>query len=597
MENVKFIGSFRFKLILILLLLVQIPLIAFSFLIFTWVKDIIGGKFSESALQSIRQSTRNIDYTLNDLRNSSNVILTNKNFINLLKDRKNAKPNEMENMVRGFFTSSEDIDGIYIYSGPDSYSIGSEKVIKRNDNEQWYKELLETEGEVKWINTRHETIRIMSGSFEKYYFSLGRKLVDIFTLEELGILLIDIDESKLEDSYKSQIIAKDVEAFICDKNGDVISHTDKKKIGTNVGTTPYIKMVLDSSDNYGAATYKSKAGNKDVMVIYSTSAITGWKLVSVIPSSYLYQEINKVKNIVLIIGLALSFFFFVTALFLSHRLTKPIMNLMKTMKEAEDGNLDVKMNVRKVDEIGQLGLGFNNMIFKIKTLVEKIVEEEKLKKEIELEALHAQINPHFLYNTLNSVKWMAKMQGAKNISLTITALIKLLRISINLSSEMVLLKDEIEYVKNYVFIQKIRFNEQFDVIYFIDESCSDCKIPKLILQPIVENSIVHGFNEEEAVCMRIEIRVFRDDKNLLIEITDNGMGIEEDILNRIFEAKDVNKFSTVGLNNVNERIKLYFGDSYGIKIISEVSKGTCVKIVLPYIINEGEKKDVQDNDR
>lgn len=582
MKSVRFIGSFRFKLIITLLLLVQIPLIAFSFMLFTWVKVIVGDKFSESAILSIRQSTKNIDFTLNDLRNYSNTILTNRNFIDLLKDRRNKAANEVENMVRGFFTSSENIDGLYIYSGPDSFSIGSEKIIKKNDDAQWYKELLETQGEVKWINTRHESIKIMSGSFEKYYFSLGRKLVDIFTLEELGILLIDIDESRLEESYKNQIIASDVEAFICDNSGDVISHTDKKKIGTNISKTPYIKMVLGAKENYGKFSYKED--NKDLMVIYSTSSITGWRLINVIPSSYLYQEINNVRNIVFIIAATLIIVSFFIALFLSHRLTKPMIKLMKNMKEAENGNLDVKMDIRKADEIGQLSLGFNIMISKIKTLIEKIVDEERRQKELELEALHAQINPHFLYNTLNSVIWMAKMQGAKNISMTITALIKLLRVSINLSSEMVHLKDEIEYVKNYVFIQKIRFNDQFEIYYNIDDDCNECKIPKLILQPIVENAIVHGFDSEDGSFMKIEIKAHKESELLVIEISDNGKGIEEDMLNKIFETRNINKFSTVGLNNVNERIRIYFGENYGIKVKSVINVGTSVNVILPYIV-------------
>lgn len=590
MTNVKFIGSFRFKLIITLLALVEIPLIILSFMLFAWIKDIISDKFSESALQSIRQSTKNLDFTLEELRNYSNVMLTNRSFINLLKNRKSAAPNEIENMLRSFFTSGDNIEGIYIYSGPDSFSIGSEKVIKRNDNAEWFKELLKTEGEVKWIGTRHETVKMMSGSFDKYFFSLGRKLVDIFSLEELGILLIDVDESILEDSYKDHVANGSVEAFICDTKGNIISHTDKRKIGTNISSKPYIKMVLNSSSNSGEFSYKK--GKINTMVIYSTSKVSGWKLVNVIPSSYLYREINNIESIVLFTGLALTLFSFVIAVFLSHKLTVPIVNLMKTMREAENGNLDVKIDIKKFDEIGQLSMCFNNMILKIKTLIQKIVQEEKLKKEIELEALHAQINPHFLYNTLNSIKWMAKIQGAKNISDTITALVKLLRVSINLGSDMIYLEQEIEYVKNYLFIQKIRFNEQFEVSFHIDECCNKCKIPKLILQPIVENSIVHGFEDGgDGRCLKISIKAYRDGELLIIEVIDNGVGIEEEVLRRIFETKNVNKFSTVGLNNIKERIRLYFGEGYGLKITSELNKGTCVKIILPYNM-EGGKPDV-----
>ncbi len=585
MKNVKFIGSFRFKLILSLFLIVLIPICTLSFFLFAWVKDIFGNKFSDSVLQSIRQSTRNIDFTLNDLRNHSNIILTNRHFINLLENKKSAGPNEIENMVRGFFTSGQNISGIYIYSGADSYSIGSVKEITVYAAASWYSMLMSSDGEVKWLNTRRETTKILSGSVDQYVFSLGRRLVDILSLEKLGILLIDVDESVLEESYKSLLIADDIEAFICDREGNIVSHTDNSKIGKNIGTTPYVKMALDSKTSDGRFSYKSD--DMDVMTLYSTSEVTGWKLMVVIPSSYLYREVNAIRDIFLVVGIILTAIFFIIVLFLSNRLTKPMRRLMHTMNQAENGNLDVKVENIKMDEIGQLGLGFNSMICKIKALMEKSISEERQKKVIELEALHAQINPHFLYNTLNSVKWMAKMQGASNISSTVTALVKLLRISINLSSEMILFKDEIEYVKNYIFIQKIRFNEQIEVKYNIDESCNECKIPKLILQPIVENSIVHGFMEEGGDSLTILIKAYREDDILIVEISDDGVGIEEDTLSKLFLTRDVNKFSTVGLNNVNDRIRLYFGDSYGIRVKSELNKGTIVKIILPFALYEG----------
>jgi two-component system sensor histidine kinase YesM len=262
--------------------------------------------------------------------------------------------------------------------------------------------------------------------------------------------------------------------------------------------------------------------------------------------------------------------------------------MIKKMKEVENGNLDISINVRRRDEIGQLGVSFNNMIYDIKYLISKLVEEERNKKEIELEALHAQINPHFLYNTLNTIKWMAKMQGARNISSTVTALIKLLRVSINLSNEKVTLEEEIEYVKNYVLIQKMRFNEQFEVNYNTDEDCLKCTIPKLILQPIVENSIIYGSGEDGAHRLNICISAQREGENLIIRIVDNGPGIEDEVLKRIFKAeKNVNKFSVVGLHNVNERIKHYYGEAYGITISTGIGKGTSVGINLPFDAGKG----------
>lgn len=584
MPFARFIGSFRFKLIAVLITLILVPLIVFSFLLFNWVKDIISQKYSDSAIQSVCESTVNIDYRLKDLQEFTNVILTDSDFIELLKKKeiKNDEAINYENSLRGFFTSREDIEGISVYSGQNFYSIGTNKGVEKYKNTEWFKELSNSQGEIKWINTRLEKIKIMAGYFDKHYFSIGRKLVDFNTLEEMGTMVVDIDESILERSYRNLMSTGEVEAFICDSKGIVISHPDKYFIGMDFsGKAPVQKVLTDGNEN-GKLLYEE--GKKESMVIYSTCSTTGWKLIMVVPGKYLYSEIEKIKRIVIDIGIIYFIVTICVALFFSLKLTRPIVNMMKKMKEAESGNLDIRIDIDRKDELGQLGISFNNMICKIKTLINQLLEEERIKKEIELEVLHAQINPHFLYNTLNTIKWMAKMQGAKNISSTVTALIKLLRVSINLSNEMVALKDEIEYVKNYVLIQKIRFNEQFTVNYSIDAECMECRIPKLILQPIVENSIIYGSKDDVSHQLKIEIRAFRSENDLLIKIIDNGPGIEEEVLKRIFfkTEKGVNKFSVVGLNNVIERIKLYFGEKYGISISTELGKGTVVQVKMPY---------------
>lgn len=589
MGKVKFIGSFRFKLFSLLLALILIPLIVFSFLLFNWVKDIISEKYSESAIQSICQYSKNIDYRLNDIQEFSNIVLTNRDLISLLNNKLNSEPYMYENLLRGFFASREDIEGIHVHSGESLYSVGSNKIIKESNDSKWYTELSNTDGRVRWINTRKEKVKIMAGDYNKYYFSLGRKLIDINTLESLGVLVIDIDEAILEKSYNNVSRGKDVEIFICDKDGNIISHPNKNKIGINISSEPNIKEMLNDNKDFDKLDYKN--GSKDIMMIYSTCLTTGWKLVQIIPNNYLYKEIDNIKFIVLVIGIVYIFVALITTMFFSIKLTKPMIKMMKTMKEAENGNLDVKVIIKSDDEIGRLGTSFNNMIFKITELIGKLLEEERNKKSIELEVLHAQINPHFLYNTLNTIKWMAKAQGSSSISSAITALIKLLRVSINLSNKMIYLEDEITYVENYVHIQRIRFGKQFEITYSIDENCKKCYIPKLILQPIVENSIIYGSKEGSLNSLKMQIKANCEGELLVIQVIDDGKGIEEEILQKIFNTeKNVNKFSVVGLNNVNQRIKHYFGESYGIYIVSEVNKGTCVRIILPY---NTEKKEIE----
>jgi len=181
---------------------------------------------------------------------------------------------------------------------------------------------------------------------------------------------------------------------------------------------------------------------------------------------------------------------------------------------------------------------------------------------------------------------MAKIQGDKSVSNAVTSLIKLLRVSINLGKEMITLEDEIDYVKNYINIQNLRFNEKVNIIYNIDEACLKCTIPKLILQPIVENSLIYGIREdEEEEPLEISIKACIEEDNLIILVKDNGPGISDKDIEKIFsKEKDVNKFSKVGLNNVNQRIKLYCGEEYGINIGNRSKLGTYVKVEVPRII-------------
>jgi two-component system sensor histidine kinase YesM len=229
------------------------------------------------------------------------------------------------------------------------------------------------------------------------------------------------------------------------------------------------------------------------------------------------------------------------------------------------------------------------MIGEIEALIERLIKEERLKREVELEALHAQINPHFLYNTLNTIRWMAKIQGAESVSNAIVALVKLLRISINIGSDFIPLSEELEYIKNYIVIQKLRFNEDFTVSIECGEPELELHIPKLILQPIIENAILYGVEFSSPLTIKIVVSSNLDSKDLLIEVIDNGPGIEKEIVEHIFkDENDSQKLSKAGLNNVNQRIKLFCGDRYGLSVKTEIENGTIVSVLLPVKEPQGE---------
>lgn len=573
MKKNNLFDTLRFKLVVIALFLIMVPLIIVSIIYFQMVKEIIRDNYTENAIQSVYETGEKIDFILNDIEEFTTVIISNKQFLEMFRNSESYSTNDYNNELRNFITLREDIEVISLLIGDEEYSVGANKVLYFK---RYYEDLLKSDGEPIWLTTSLERIKILSGRFEKYYFSIGRKIVDFNTLEKHGYLTLDFEESILEHSYVG-LLDNDSEVFICNKDGEIISHPDKNKIGKKINDEPYAEMLLQDKLGHNYVEYIK---NSESVAIYSTIDKQGWKLVKTIPTESLYKELSKYQVYIAIGGLVYGVLIMLFMIIFSIRYTEPMIKMKETMEKVELGDLSVRTDVESNDEVGQLGTSLNNMIINMQVLIDKLIKEESEKKDLELESLHAQINPHFLYNTLNTIKWMAKIQGNMSVSNAITALVKLLRISIDLGKNKITLNEEVEYVKNYIVIQKLRFNESIIVNYDIDDECLEYMIPKLILQPIVENSIIYGIDGEN-IELIIDIKVYKIDDKLIIEVKDNGPGIDGDILKNILKVKtDMNRFSKVGINNVNQRIKLYCGESYGVEFKTEVGQGTTVYLVL-----------------
>lgn len=574
--------SFKNKLLVTFILLVFIP-IGFIYIIYNNVmKSIITTKYSESAKQSVYEAGNNIDFIIDSIADLSDMVVTNRDFIENLKDSSFESHEELNNILRNFSTTNEQVDSMSLIAKGKIYDVGTIKTYVEEGRD--IRNINKTHGELVWIDTIPVKVKILSGEITKNYFSLGRKVIDLNSLMDIGTIFIDVDETILEDSYKNLITEESSELFICNSDGQIISHSNKEIIGKNIGDKNYAVEVLSSDKDVGSIEFKDDEVEK--VCIYSNITLPNWKIVKIVSKEYLYKEITNMQRYMFIGGTIYVIITILICLFFSSQISRPMVSMKNMMKKAEEGDLDVRINVDRIDELGELGNSFNNMIGKMNEVVDKLVEEERFKKELELETLHAQINPHFLYNTLNTIKWMAKIQGDKSVSNAVTSLIKLLRVSINLGKEMITLEDEIDYVRNYINIQNLRFNEKVNIIYNIDEECLKCTIPKLILQPIVENSLIYGIREdEEEEPLEISIKACIEEDNLNILVKDNGPGISDEDIEKIFsKEKDVNKFSKVGLNNVNQRIKLYCGEEYGINIGNRSKLGTYVKVEVPRII-------------
>lgn len=401
-----------------------------------------------------------------------------------------------------------------------------------------------------------------------------------------GVILINLNMNKITEICNS--FQEKQENFICIINdkGELVyeqqngrerfafdEKENRQELNTSLGKTKESCFRL----NYRGEKY---------LVTRTDMKTTGWTLVSMVPYKSVMAETMAISGVMI---LAVAITLIVTLLLLNRILTgvvKPLKKLEKYIVQVNPDNMDQRMEILTDDEIGHLSMKFNQMMDRIRNLKEQVIEEQEDKRKYELQALQAQINPHFLYNTLDSIIWMAETNDSNIVAMT-EALAKLFRISLNKGNEEISLERELEHVKNYLIIQSMRYADKFTYEISAEPGVERCRTIKLILQPIVENCIYHGIKKKRGTG-KITVRAYRREQNLIIEVSDDGCGMPEEICRKILsdeiESENISG-SGIGVKNVNERIQLRFGKKYGLSYSSEEGVGTTVTYVLPY--NEG----------
>lgn len=428
-----------------------------------------------------------------------------------------------------------------------------------------------------------------------YIMNFGKRLValenwgDIRFFETIGYVMFSLNESTIERMYKNNIenIDKGV-IYIADREGQVVSHPDKAMI-RNVLDKEYIENIYSQKSANGVFTVNR--GSEQYVISYNKLNVCDWVVIGEAPMKSIVKDIEGIRTLsVLLIIINVAIVIVLFLLFIKHVL-KRIIKLNDAIAGVAQGDTNVRVQVKTGDEIQRLADGFNDMVSRLKWFMEDNYKKGIRIKEAELNALQAQINPHFLYNTLESINWKAMMltKGQNTVSNMVTALATLLRLSINRGREVVTFEDEINHVKSYLVIQKERYSNKFDVIWDIDPMLYPYKTLKLILQPLVENAIYHGL-ELKPGKGTITIGGVIVDDYISISILDDGLGMSkeklENVRSNLEEYKNSNEHRSIGLANVNERIKLYFGENYGLKIFSEVNAGTRIEISLPLYIGD-----------
>ena len=449
----------------------------------------------------------------------------------------------------------------------------------------WYQQIITTPGLTAF--PPHEYSLAMYSSANKMV-SFGMPFIDVATGSPNGIMLIELEEAEFKDIIER---AYSMGTFaVLDKNNNAIIYPDKASLTPTEMNNVFAQASSagESSSDFepvelttSPAQDLTVAINDEYLVIYTDLDWCDWTLASFIPISQLQQSGTSIgENIVLIMIITIIAATFL-AYFLSNTITRPLNKLVWLMRRVEQGHLDAKMKVTGHDEISILGNSFNNMLTEINQLMQQIqLDHQKLRK-FELDALQAQIAPHFLYNTLDSIVWLARVKKHEKVIQITHALSTLFRLGISKGQDIIMLRDEIEHVKSYLVIQHIRYNDKFTFEINIDDSLLNCYVSKLILQPLVENSIYHGIKNKEGVG-KIIITGTSGDDYITLTVSDTGIGMTEEALADLQKNIDTDGPSkSFGLKNVNDRLKIFFGAQYGLRIFSEYGKGTRISIRIP----------------
>ncbi|NOU89211.1 HAMP domain-containing protein [Paenibacillus sp. LMG 31460] len=418
---------------------------------------------------------------------------------------------------------------------------------------------------------------------QEIVMTLGKRVVNIYTGQKLGILVLNIKESSLSAIYQKIGSIQDGSYFIVNKGGVVISSQHPEDLLHEVAEPTLKNWITSSKDTSDLTSFQ----HEKTLVVSSDVPSFGWKLISMAPLVSLTADTRKITVLIVLIGLICLFFALLGAGMLSQLIAKPIMGLTKHMKKVKEGSLDIEFQVSSEDEIGLLASGFNAMIRRVQELLTNINFEQKKKREYELALIQAQIKPHFLYNTLDVIYTLSEMGRARDVQRTTKALADFYRAALSKGRETITIEEEIRNVKDYLSIQRIRYSDVFTFEFDIRGEVLGGLIPKLTIQPLVENAIYHGLKTKGSLGL-LKVTGEIVEGKIKIIVSDDGVGMLPERLEALVKKPESPEQAVgYGLRNVNDRIQLYFGDEYGLQIESQLGQGTEVTLWLPFQSEEG----------
>ena len=563
-------------------LITEILVITLVFLIITVVSNWISvrNKTTDLAMKQINLVSNTLESTLKGFEDDVELLMFDSRIQEYLKSPGNSisTTNAAYNSLNYMMNAKTDISYMaVINTGSNGMIYTGTPVMGSNFIEQArndFKSAVKTSYSNMRTNVSHKIFYP-----NEYSLNVYQPLYDEYEInKELGLLCISMDESVLCNSYSVKSTEMPFDVYLADNKGNIISNQDKKLISTK---SPY------AADFVGNKGYFEKNGN---LVVYQYIGSWNWYVVGTIKSQYLYSDIYLTILILLALVTAFCLISVLISIKLSNSLYKPMKDIVRKMEIVSGGSLEVKMDPNySGDDFRQLASGFNEMIDEIQNLMVRVKTEQHQIEQIKLNALQAQIKPHFLYNTLDCIHWQALSDGNDKISKMVKALAKYYRLCLSSGHDIIPLSNEIEHISSYLIIQNMRYGDIIKSVNDIDECYYNVRIPKMTLQPLVENCINHGINVKEGHKGTIILKAKEADGCVIVSVEDSGTGMAQEKIDEINHSlSDYEETLGYGVQNVHKRIQLLFGEQYGLHYRQNDLGGITVEIRLPKQISEVE---------
>lgn len=502
-------------------------------------------------------------------------------YYNVIKNKDLSKENINQELNLLYEVNKDNLVSLSCFS-KDGEMIGSAPVgtMKKNTDitkQSWFLNAANQMENLHFSELHVQNIFETSSNRHYWVISLSRsvELASNGKISE-GILLVDMNFSGIRQLFAKVNNSDMGYVYLINNDGRIIYHPRQNLIFSN--------MIQENNlvaSQYEDGAYKESFQGEDRMVVVKTVGYMGWKIVGVTPMDDFYQDFSRTKVIaVVIIVLAILVMIFANR-FLALRVVQPLKKLEDSLTGiGVDRNPQIYIGGSQ--EIQHLGKTIGSMVEQLRKLTDDIVREQEEKRKSELDALQSQINPHFLYNTLDSIMWMIESEQYEDAIAMVHSLGRLLRISLSKGKNIITIGDELQHAKSYLDIQKYRYKNKFTSYFEVEEGIEKYKTIKLIIQPLIENAIYYGMEYMDGDG-EIHIRAYSKEEDLFIEVEDNGLGMPQEQVEHLLtdHTRIRSKGSGIGIRNVHQRIQLYFGEKYGLEITSEPDEGTMVRIHLP----------------